>query len=199
LAIGVILSQHCRGAHPEDSLTVLALADEDLIERKIGDDPADVVISCGDISDSAILRVAERVGAAHILAVKGNHDSSGQFPSPIVDLHLKVFALDGIRFGGFAGSWRYKPRGNFLFDQDEVAGLLADFSPVDVFVAHNSPRGIHDRDDGVHHGFEAFINYIDRIKPRLFVHGHQHVNRETRIDQTSVIGVYGFRRLEIKE
>ncbi len=110
---------------------------------------------------------------------------------------MKEIELAGIRFGWFAGSWRYKPRGNYLFDQEEVTRLMAVFPPVDVFVAHNSPRKIHDRDDDVHHGFEAFVEYIERAKPRLFIHGHQHVNRETRIGETTVIGVYGFRRLNI--
>ena len=132
-----------------------------------------------------------------MLAVKGNHDSSAAFVSSIIDLHLTEYSLAGLRFGGFAGSWRYKPRGNYLFDQREVVDLLRDFPPVDVFVAHNSPRGIHDREDDIHFGFDAFVTYIERAKPRLFVHGHQHVNRETRVGETTVIGVFGFQRLEL--
>jgi len=31
----------------------------------------------------------------------------------------------------------------------------------------------------------------------LFVHGHKHVNRETRVGETTVIGVFGFQRLEL--
>lgn len=69
------------------------------------------------------------------------------------------------------------------------------FSPVDVFIAHNSPRKIHDRDDGVHIGFDAFVRYIERAKPKLFIHGHQHVNIETSVGKTTVVGVYGSRRL----
>lgn len=141
--------------------------------------------------------MGHQVGASHVLAVKGNHDSSGPFPAPIIDLHLKQHVLSGVRFGGFAGCWRYKARGNYLFDQDEVTYLLADFPPVNVFVAHNSPRGIHDRDDDVHFRFDGFVSYIQRAKPKLFIHGHQHVDRETQIGPTIVVGVYGFRRLEI--
>ena len=59
--------------------------------------------------------------------------------------------------GGFQDSWRYKPRGHYLYEQSEVEYLLTSFPPVDVFVAHNSPRYIHDRDDNVHFGFEAFV------------------------------------------
>jgi hypothetical protein len=76
---------------------------------------------------------------------------------------------------------------------------MAGFPPVDVFVAHNSPRRVHNRDDEVHLGFDAFGGYIDRAGPRLFLHSHQHVNRETRIEGTTVVGVFGFRRLEAGE
>lgn len=186
-----------RGLFGAAAMTLLVLADDDMVERKIGDDRADVVVSCGDLVDTVIARVAQGVRAAHILAVKGNHDSSGHFESPIVDLHLREHVIDGVLFGGFAGSWRYKPRGNYLFEQEEVSRLLEGFPPVGVFVAHNSPRHIHDRNDHVHFGFEAFVSYIDRAKPRLFIHGHQRVNRETRVGETTVIGVYGFRRLKI--
>ena len=56
---------------------------------------------------------------------------------------------------------------------------MAEFPPVDVFVAHNSPRHVHDREDEVHLGFEAFVDYIERTQPKLFFHGHMHVNQET--------------------
>jgi hypothetical protein len=79
--------------------------------------------------------VAERCGCQKILAVKGNHDSSGDFPAPIHDLHLNRVQLRGLWFGGFCGSWKYKPRGNYLFEQDEAESLLSEFAPVDVFVA----------------------------------------------------------------
>ena len=129
--------------------------------------------------------------------MKGNHDSSADFSSGIRDLHLDTIKIGDIKFGGFAGAWRYKPVGNFLFDQSEVNFFLPKFPPVDVFIAHNSPRGIHDREDDVHWGFEGFVHYIDRIQPKLFLHGHQHLSRETQRNETRVIGTYGSRILVI--
>lgn len=73
----------------------------------------------------------------------------------------------GLRFGGLNGSWRYKPRGPFLYDQGEVARFLGTYPPVGVLVAHNSPSGIHDRQDGIHVGFDALVSYIRRVQPRL--------------------------------
>ncbi len=72
--------------------------------------------------------------------VKGNHDYDAPFDPRITDLHLKTVEIDGLTFGGFGGSWRYKPKGAFLFEQDEVSTALSAFPRVDIFVAHNSPR-----------------------------------------------------------
>ncbi|KAF0178564.1 MAG: Ser/Thr protein phosphatase family protein [Limisphaerales bacterium] len=181
------------------ALKLLVLADDDSVRHTIQTERADVLLSCGDIFEAIILQVAQSIQCPRILAVKGNHDSGEPFPSPVVDLHLATHTVDGVRFGGFQGSWRYKPRGHFLYEQAEVEHLMASFPPVDVFVAHNSPRHVHDRDDDVHFGFDAFVPYIERARPRLFIHGHQHVDQETRIGDTRVIGVYGMKWLKLTQ
>jgi Icc-related predicted phosphoesterase len=178
-------------------MTLLVIADEDSFIKSLASERADVLISCGDIADHVILQTAQVVHCSRIFAVKGNHDGAGPFPVPIVDLHLHTESHGGLVFGGFRGSWKYKPCGHFLYDEDEAESLVSAFPPVDVFVAHNSPRHVHDRDDEVHLGFEAFVGYIRRVQPRLFFHGHQHINQETRVGGTRVIGVYGQQRFDI--
>jgi Icc-related predicted phosphoesterase len=132
------------------------------------------------------------------LAVKGNHDPAGPFPPPIIDVHLRVVTLtNGFRVGGFNGCCRYKPRGHFLYDQDEAVRLLRQLPAVDLLVAHNSPLGVHEIDDDVHQGFLALSEYIQRHSPQLLVHGHQHVARETTIDRTRVVGVFGHAFLDV--
>src|SRR5436305_765482 len=131
-------------------MTLLAIADDEDVARRVLDTRADVLVSCGDLPDQIILEVATRCACREILAVKGNHDSSGPFKSPIRDLHLSTFQFRGLTFGGFCGSWKYKPRGNYLFEQSEVENTIHSLPPVDVFVAHNSPRNVHDREDEVH-------------------------------------------------
>jgi uncharacterized protein len=179
-------------------MKILIIADEDSFIKTLTREPADVLVSCGDIADPVILQTAKEAQCSRIFAVKGNHDGAGPFPAPILDLHLRTEVFGSLTFGGFRGAWRYKPRGHFLYDEDEVAELVAAFPPVDVFVAHNSPRHVHDREDEVHLGFEAFVTYIHRVQPRFFLHGHQHATQETRIGETRVIGVYGQQRLEIE-
>ena len=121
------------------------------------------------------------------------------FETPIVDLHLQTAQHAGFRFGGLNGSWKYKPRGPFLYEQAEVESLLSSFPAVDILLSHNSPRGIHDREDTVHQGFEGLNPYISRVRPKLVIHGHQHTQRESTVGETRVIGVYGYKVIEIPE
>jgi Icc-related predicted phosphoesterase len=173
-------------------MRTLVVADEEQIDfdRELR---ADLLISCGDLTDEFILRVAEMTLCRHIFAVKGNHDSAAAFHPLIKDLHLTVHEHEGVKFGGFNGCWRYKPRGDFLYEQEDVEKALESFPPVDVFVAHNSPHLIHQWDDSVHVGFKAFNAYIERTRPQVLIHGHQHVNAETMLEATRVIGVFGQR------
>jgi Icc-related predicted phosphoesterase len=176
-------------------MNFLIIADDEFTARNVPIFQTDLLISCGDLPDEIILTVAEKCGSPEILAVKGNHDSSAPFHQPICDLHLVTRTIGGITFGGFSGAWKYKPRGNFLFDQGEVEKAMSTFPAVDVFVAHNSPRLIHDRDDEVHTGFIAFNHYISLASPKLFLHGHQHQNVESMVGSTRIIGTFGHRFL----
>ena len=180
-------------------MKILILADMDDFHWSQGAGKADVLLSCGDVSDQVILEAAQEYDCKHLFAVKGNHDGNTPFPEPIVDLHLKVRKVENLLFGGMNGSWRYKPRGPFLYEQGEAEALVGTFPYVDVFLSHNSPRGLHDREDGIHHGFAALAAYIDRTRPKYMIHGHQHVEKESLCGDTMVVGVYGHRLLEIEE
>lgn len=180
-------------------MNLLVIADDEISAKQVPDCHADVLISLGDMPDEIILLIAQRCNCREILAIKGNHDSSAPFRAPIRDMHMAMHHFRGIAFGGFCGSWKYKPKGNYLFEQSEVELLMDKFPGVEVFLAHNSPRLVHDRDDEVHIGFTAFNTYIARAKPRLFLHGHQHQNVESMIGGTRVIGTYGHRSLVLPE
>ena len=177
-------------------MKILVLADIDDIHWGGGSGQADILLSCGDISGRVILEAAEAYRCRMILAVNGNHDPDISLPDQAIDMHLKVHRYAGYVFGGLNGSWKYKPRGHFLYDQEEVDAFLESFPPVDVFFSHNSPRGIHDRDDEVHVGFDGLKSYIVRTKPKLLIHGHQHLDKETQLGQTTIIGVYGYKLID---
>jgi uncharacterized protein len=63
--------------------------------------------------------------------------------------------------------------------------------PVDFLSSHNSPKGIHDRDDDIHCGYAAINQYIARFQSGYVIHGHQHLNIKTTIGCTCILGVYG--------
>lgn len=179
-------------------MKLILIADDDMQVGLLDPGPCDLLISLGDLWDGTIEKALLRYEPAQVFAVRGNHDSAAPFADSVTSLHGVVVEYGGLRFGGFGGSWRYKPKGHHLYEQEEVTAALADFPPVDIFIAHNSPRGIHERDDHVHQGFDAFLNYIKRTKPALLIHGHQHINSLTLHGATQVLAVFGERELEIE-
>ena len=169
----------------------VVVADDDSLVGNLNGQEVDLLISLGDLWNSTIEKAARQYSCDQVIAVRGNHDTAGAYPEGVESLHLSVFTFRGTTFGGFDGSWKYKPRGHHMYEQQEVTKALEGFPAVDVFVAHNSPAGVHERDIDVHQGFGAFNDYIARAKPSLFLHGHQHVNMTSQILDTKVVGVFG--------
>lgn len=178
-------------------MKLITIADDDGLVAKGDSLKGDIIISLGDLTNHTIKRASEYHNCGTVIAVKGNHDCAGDFPSFVTPLHFTIFEFRGLLFGGFNGSWKYKPKGHHMFEQNEVIELLRHFPRVDVFIAHNSPFGIHERDQEVHQGFEGFSDYIERSNPKYFLHGHQHVNQTSQVGKTTVIGVFGETVIEI--
>lgn len=180
-------------------MKLLIISDIDDLHWRLGSGQADLLLSLGDVADQVILEAANAYNCPCIYAVRGNHDHNDHtpFPEPIVDLHMTVREFGGLRFGGLNGAWQYKPRGHFLYQQSAVCKFMSAFPPVDVLISHNSPRGIHDRNDGIHEGFDGLMNYILEHHPRFLFHGHQHCEQESLVGGTRVICVYGSKETEI--
>lgn len=179
-------------------LNIIAIADDDSLVGKIEPvSDVDILLSLGDLYDVTLQKAIDIYAPEHVLAVRGNHCIDAEFPIPTIDLHLQIEERYGFTFGGFAGSWQYKKVGNHMYTQEAVHKLLQKFPAVDVFIAHNSPRGIHERDELIHQGFDAFLDYIDRQQPKYFFHGHQHCKSVSYRGKTCIIGVYGEKEIQI--
>ena len=179
-------------------LNIIAIADDDFLVGHIEPNAeVDILISLGDLYDVTLQKAIDLYAPEHVIAIRGNHCVADEFPIPTIDLHLQTIELFGLTFGGFAGSWQYKKVGNHMYTQDEARQLLENFPAVDVFIAHNSPRGIHECDTSIHQGFDAFIEYIDRAQPAYFLHGHQHCREVSYRGNTCIMGVYGEKSLQI--
>jgi Icc-related predicted phosphoesterase len=66
---------------------------------------------------------------------------------------------------------------------------------LDILLTHAAPRGIHDKADPCHRGFEAFLRFMRAFKPKYLIHGHIHLYdfsevRTTVYYKTQVINAY---------
>lgn len=125
----------------------------------------------------------------------------GGFPVPDprphggVDADGRVVDVAGLRIAGLGGCVRYRT-GPHQYTQTEFrrrAGRLARLverhrparpERLDILLTHAPPRHCGDDDDPPHHGIEALRGLIDRLAPRLHVHGHIHPYGRPRPDRT---------------
>jgi len=63
-------------------------------------------------------------------------------------------------------------------------GEMIGRSGVDVLVTHSPPRGHGDRDDLPHRGFESFQRLVERLEPKVMLHGHVHPHGSDAPDRT---------------
>jgi Icc-related predicted phosphoesterase len=119
----------------------------------------------------------------------------------------------GIRVAGLGGSVRYREGPN-QYTQREMrrrAGRVArrarwrrmrDGRGVDLLITHAPPKGLGDEDDRAHEGFEAFHALVERLRPRLLLHGHIHPHGTPRPDramgETRVINVVPYRVIDLE-
>ena len=107
---------------------------------------------------------------------------------------------------GVSGSRRYNA-GECQFTEKQMFFQLLRLLPslvinkirygryCDVFLAHASPRHIHDKEDACHKGFECFNWFIKKFSPALFIHGHIHLydlqsERVTQTEKTTVVNAF---------
>jgi Icc-related predicted phosphoesterase len=185
--------------HPDLSTAgplALVLADqapyvplERLVQRRF-----DLVLCLGDLDHHAL----EPLARAHVpkLGVHGNHDDGHEFTGlGIEDVHLRRIDVDGLCFGGFSGSVRYRDGLRYAWTQGKAARALKRLGPVDVLIAHSPPAGVNDDPgDPAHEGLEGLRAYVERERPALVLHGHTYpVLAEGHLGPTRVLHVRGHR------
>lgn len=178
-------------------MNTLIIADEPTLITKKHED-IELLISLGNLSNNVIHKAISNNNIYNGIAVKGNYDDYDPFPKPVQDLHMDVKTIDGITFAGIAGCISYKRKGAFLYEQDIMSSLIEQLPYVDVIIAHNSPFGIHEKNQETHIGFIGLKNYIEEHQPKYCIHGHQHINKVSTIGATKIIGVMGEKILDIQ-
>ena len=185
-------------------MKVLAIADRPPrtpIKEILSQNPVDLIVTLGDL-DLYELKELEDVKDIPKIGVYGNHDSGMYFdPLGIKNMHMQTFEFQGLLFGGFQGSMRYKEGDMPMFTEEEAGILLKDYPHVDVFLAHSPPYGINDDPTEVAHtGFQALRDYIEREHPKYFLHGHTYPSEKELITEylgTKIIYVYQDKILDL--
>jgi Icc-related predicted phosphoesterase len=157
----------------------------------------DAVVALGDLEPDEL----DPLGRfdVPVLGVYGNHDDGRYLEAAnATDLHLATASLGGLRFAGFQGSPRYRRGAKLQYSQAEASKLAKRIPDADVLVTHAPPRGVHEEpDDRAHEGFDALRAYVERVRPRLHLHGHTPAppRADARIGPTTVVHVVGHRLL----
>ena len=66
---------------------------------------------------------------------------------------------------------------------------------LDILITHAPPRGMGDGEDLCHKGFECFLQFMEKYRPKYLLHGHVHLDdinapRISEYCDTKVINIY---------
>jgi len=197
------------------------LVDSAGIRNRFSD--VDLVLSAGDLPMEYLSYVVTTLNKP-LLFVFGNHNlkdlpyyrpSAGLKPIPAHNydrdmgatyVGFKIRRESGLIVMGLGGSVRYND-GQNQFSQAQMwlrvllkipalaMNRLLYGRAVDIVLTHAPPRGLQDREDPCHRGFNAFLWLMRVWKPRYLVHGHVHLydareSRSVRYASTTVLNAY---------
>ncbi len=197
------------------NLRILSLSD--FIDKELTRDvenkslpPIDLVISCGDMEPEYLSFLRDRLDSP-LFYIKGNHDIRYTQSNPMGcdNIHARVVSVGSLNILGLEGSMWYNGGPNQYTDAMMRKILfwmgfrIWRKRPIHMVVTHAAPRGVHDREDLCHMGFESFSRLIAKLQPDYFIHGHVHdafddfEERITRINRTQVINTCGHMIIEV--
>ncbi|MBP1309196.1 Icc-related predicted phosphoesterase [Paenibacillus sp. 1182] len=152
----------------------------------------DVVFFLGDIDHMELSAIVTKFSSKQQIGVLGNHDYYGDLEAyGITNVHGNRISFMDQTIVGLEGSIKYKKERAPMFTQEEALKICEELPEANIVIAHNSPKGIHDKEDLAHEGFLGLERYIREKRPTFVFHGHQHVNKVSRLHHTWVVSVYG--------
>ena len=170
----------------------------------------DLMLSRGDLKAS-YLSFLVTMGRARLLYVHGNHDTTYKTKPPegCECIEDKLVVVNGLRILGLGGSLMYNG-GSHQYTERQMrlrlwrAGwAVRRAGGVDIVLTHAPPRGYGDAEDLAHRGFEAFMPFIEKYKPRWLIHGHVHMNygrdipRKVQLGDTTIVNAWERYVLEV--
>ncbi len=188
-------------------MSILAVSDE-IDEALLADARPErcagvrLIVSCGDLPADYLETLADRFSVP-FMYVRGNHDLRYSESAPPGDnLDGRVVCAAGLRILGFEGCMWYNGEGVQYTERQmwwrvlRARPALWRMRGVDVVVTHAPPAGIHDGTDVAHTGYRVFRALLETLRPRYFIHGHNHLTyvprgaRMTTVGDTQVINAF---------
>ena len=109
----------------------------------------------------------------------------------LTDLNGKVITVNGIRFGGIQGSYKYKPSAFPSFTQQESREFLDKMGEVDILLSHSAPLIDNAIVNIVHRGLVGITEYLYENHVPYNIHGHNHNTSDSYLKNgTKVIEKY---------
>ncbi len=189
----------------------------DYTEQELIDDiekknlpPIDLTISCGDMAPEYLTFIRNRVDAP-LYYVKGNHDIryTTENLTGCMNIHGRVVTLGSLNILGLEGSMWYNG-GPVQYTEGAMKKMIFRMGftlwrkrPIHMVITHAPPKGIHDKSDLCHMGFQSFNRLIAKVTPDYFIHGHVHTpyayfkDRVTTTGKTKVINTCGHIIIEV--
>jgi uncharacterized protein len=169
-------------------IRILAASDEhdptlDFAPNREALGPLDLLVGCGDLGPEQLGFLGDAF-TAPLLFVRGNHDRGGPWPAPsgvpVPFAGLDQRSLPGATILGLP--WPGGETAPARRDEGAAWGqvlrtlklrLVAPVTRPWLVISHAPPQGAGDSpDDPYHVGFAAYRTVLDRLQPRLWLHGH---------------------------
>ena len=194
---------------------ILAVSDNEILEKfsieqlKNMFHDIDFIMSAGDVSNHYLDFLVTALNK-DLIYVNGNHVyGTNHDISFCKNIDGKVIDYKGLKIFGLDGSQKYS-RGLHQYSEQEMNSKIMKnifylgFGHLDIILSHSPPRHIHDKDDFTHRGFEVFHKIIKNFKPKLWLHGHVHLNNhhenvETTVENTRIVNVYVYKVIEYQK
>ena len=163
----------------------------------------DLIISCGDLKASYLSFIVT-MARVPVLYVHGNHDVDYERnpPEGCDCIEDQLIVYNGLRILGLGGCRQYRPAPHQYTDKEmrkrirKLRWKLWRHKGVDIVVTHAPPAGVGDDTDVAHRGFDCFLPFLEKYKPKYLLHGHVHINygteniRVRQFGDTKVINAY---------
>jgi hypothetical protein len=175
---------------------------------------AEIILACGDLPFDYLRSLMDRLEVPLVfvpgnhdpdvsgystarsgLTLRAGLPATAPWPPGAVNADGRVVDVGGLRIAGLGGSPRYTDGPNQYGQRRQAyrANRLArrawwrrrrDGHAVDVLLTHAPPRGVGDRDDPPHVGFDCLHPLVGRLHTPLLLHGHVHPYGEDTPDRS---------------